>query len=161
MAKAHVYERDHINTDEIIPARYLNTDAEEELAQHCLEDLDVDFVKKVQHLNRTTAIFGLTVALRQPLYEGKYFVLTDARRAGYPLSGFMASNIAPTVSPQGEYLFEVCCQCEIELGDDRERLRKTTDLLKEDLEEIFPGWDEEAIWIKPYFHWEEPARNPG
>ena len=48
MAKAHVYKRDHINTDEIIPARYLNTDAEEELAQHCLEDLDVDFVKKVQ-----------------------------------------------------------------------------------------------------------------
>ena len=48
MAKAIVYERDHINTDEIIPARYLNTDAEEELAQHCLEDLDVDFVKKVQ-----------------------------------------------------------------------------------------------------------------
>ena len=48
MAKAHVYKRDHINTDEIIPARYLNTDAEEELARHCLEDLDVDFVKKVQ-----------------------------------------------------------------------------------------------------------------
>ena len=48
MAKAHVYQRDHINTDEFIPARYLNTDAEEELAQHCLEDLDVDFVKKVQ-----------------------------------------------------------------------------------------------------------------
>ena len=48
MAKAHVYKRDHINTDEIIPARYLNTDAEAELAQHCLEDLDVNFVKKVQ-----------------------------------------------------------------------------------------------------------------
>jgi 3-isopropylmalate dehydratase small subunit len=26
MAKAHVYKRDHVNTDEIIPARYLNTD---------------------------------------------------------------------------------------------------------------------------------------
>ncbi|MHC4518983.1 MAG: 3-isopropylmalate dehydratase small subunit [Planctomycetota bacterium] len=48
MAKALVYKRDHINTDEIIPARYLNSDKEEELAQHCLEDLDVDFVKKVQ-----------------------------------------------------------------------------------------------------------------
>ena len=48
MSKAHVYKRDHINTDEIIPARYLNTDDEMELAGHCLEDLDKDFVKKVK-----------------------------------------------------------------------------------------------------------------
>ena len=47
MAKAHVYNRDHINTDEIIPARYLNTDDEQELAKHCLEDLDAGFVDKV------------------------------------------------------------------------------------------------------------------
>jgi 3-isopropylmalate/(R)-2-methylmalate dehydratase small subunit len=47
MARAFVYKRDHINTDEIIPARYLNTDDEAELAKHCLEDLDADFVKKV------------------------------------------------------------------------------------------------------------------
>ncbi|MCK4886891.1 MAG: 3-isopropylmalate dehydratase small subunit [Planctomycetes bacterium] len=46
MARAHVYKRDHINTDEIIPARYLNTDDEAELATHCLEDLDADFIKK-------------------------------------------------------------------------------------------------------------------
>jgi len=48
MAKAHVYKRDHINTDEIIPARYLNTDDQAELASHCLEDLDKDFVNKVK-----------------------------------------------------------------------------------------------------------------
>jgi len=48
MAKAHVYKRDHVNTDEIIPARYLNTDDEAELAKHCLEDLDPDFPKKAQ-----------------------------------------------------------------------------------------------------------------
>jgi len=48
MSKAHVYKRDHINTDEIIPARYLNTDDVAELAKHCLEDLDKDFVKKVK-----------------------------------------------------------------------------------------------------------------
>ena len=48
MAKAHVYKRDHVNTDEIIPARYLNTDDQIELASHCLEDLDKDFVNKVQ-----------------------------------------------------------------------------------------------------------------
>ena len=47
MAKAHVYKRDHINTDEIIPARYLNTDDEAELAKFCLEVLDTKFVNKV------------------------------------------------------------------------------------------------------------------
>ena len=46
MAKAHVYQRDHVNTDEIIPARYLNTDDAAELAGHCMEDLDAEFIKK-------------------------------------------------------------------------------------------------------------------
>lgn len=45
---AHVYPRAHINTDEIIPARYLNTDDETELAKHAMEDLDPEFVKKVK-----------------------------------------------------------------------------------------------------------------
>jgi 3-isopropylmalate/(R)-2-methylmalate dehydratase small subunit len=48
MGKAHLYKRDHINTDEIIPARYLNTDDQQELAKHCLEDLDAKFVKKAK-----------------------------------------------------------------------------------------------------------------
>ncbi len=38
---------DNVNTDEIIPARYLNTTDEKELAAHCMEDIDKDFVKKV------------------------------------------------------------------------------------------------------------------
>ncbi len=46
MSIAHVYKRDHINTDEIIPARYLNTDDVAELASHCMEDLDAEFVNK-------------------------------------------------------------------------------------------------------------------
>ena len=45
--KAHKYG-DNINTDEIIPARYLTTTDEKELGAHCLEDLDIDFVKKVK-----------------------------------------------------------------------------------------------------------------
>jgi len=45
---AYVYKKDHINTDEIIPARYLVTDDEKELAFHAMEDIDTDFTKKVK-----------------------------------------------------------------------------------------------------------------
>jgi len=37
---------DNIDTDAIIPARYLNTSDPKELAKHCMEDADPDFVKK-------------------------------------------------------------------------------------------------------------------
>ena len=46
--RAHVYNRAHINTDEIIPARYLNIHAEDELAKHAMEDLDTEFLSKVR-----------------------------------------------------------------------------------------------------------------
>ncbi len=39
---------DNINTDEIIPARYLNTSDPAELARHCMEDADPKFVKKLE-----------------------------------------------------------------------------------------------------------------
>lgn len=45
--KAHLYQRDHINTDEIIPARYLNVHEEAQLAEHAMEDIDSHFVSKV------------------------------------------------------------------------------------------------------------------
>ena len=38
---------DNVDTDVIIPARYLNTADHKELASHCMEDIDKDFVKKV------------------------------------------------------------------------------------------------------------------
>jgi 3-isopropylmalate dehydratase small subunit len=45
--KAHKFGKD-INTDEIIPARYLHTSDPEELAKYCMMDADPDFVKKVK-----------------------------------------------------------------------------------------------------------------
>ena len=38
---------DNVDTDVIIPARYLNTANHKELAAHCMEDIDADFVNKV------------------------------------------------------------------------------------------------------------------
>lgn len=39
---------DNVDTDVIIPARYLNTSDKKELASHCMEDIDKEFVSKVQ-----------------------------------------------------------------------------------------------------------------
>ena len=39
---------DNVDTDVIIPARHLNTQDAKELASHCMEDIDKDFVNRVQ-----------------------------------------------------------------------------------------------------------------
>ncbi len=39
---------DNVDTDVIIPARYLNSSEPAELASHCMEDLDAEFIKKVK-----------------------------------------------------------------------------------------------------------------
>ncbi len=47
--KGNVFKyKSDVDTDVIIPARYLNTSSESELAAHCMEDIDPDFVKKVR-----------------------------------------------------------------------------------------------------------------
>ena len=45
--KVHKYG-DNVDTDVIIPARHLNTSDHKELASHCMEDIDTEFVKKVK-----------------------------------------------------------------------------------------------------------------
>ena len=39
---------DHVDTDVIIPARHLNTQSHKELASHCMEDIDPEFIHKVK-----------------------------------------------------------------------------------------------------------------
>ncbi|MDE5933174.1 MAG: 3-isopropylmalate dehydratase small subunit [Lachnospiraceae bacterium] len=48
-AKGTVFKYgDNVDTDVIIPARYLNSSDPAELAVHCMEDIDKEFIKKVQ-----------------------------------------------------------------------------------------------------------------
>jgi 3-isopropylmalate/(R)-2-methylmalate dehydratase small subunit len=49
MIKGRVHKYgDNVNTDEIIPARYLNTTDPTELGSHCMEDIDAEFVNKTK-----------------------------------------------------------------------------------------------------------------
>ena len=49
MANGRVFKYgDNVDTDVIIPARYLNAPSPEDLAKHCMEDIDIDFVKNVE-----------------------------------------------------------------------------------------------------------------
>ena len=45
--KAHKYGS-NVDTDAIIPARYLNVSVAEELAKHCMEDIDTEFINNVK-----------------------------------------------------------------------------------------------------------------
>ncbi|WP_252250337.1 3-isopropylmalate dehydratase small subunit [Clostridium sp. ZBS13] len=48
-AKGRVFKYgDNVDTDVIIPARYLNTSNHKELASHCMEDIDKEFVNNVR-----------------------------------------------------------------------------------------------------------------
>lgn len=48
-AKGHVFKYgDNVDTDVIIPARYLNSSDPAELATHCMEDIDKEFINKVK-----------------------------------------------------------------------------------------------------------------
>lgn len=48
-AKGTVFKYgDNVDTDVIIPARYLNSSDPAELAAHCMEDIDKEFIQKVQ-----------------------------------------------------------------------------------------------------------------
>ena len=81
---------DNVDTDVIIPARYLNTSDAKELAAHCMEDIDTEFVKNVtdgdiivanknfgcgysrEHAPLAIKTAGVAVLLHQHLQE--YFI---------------------------------------------------------------------------------------
>ncbi len=120
-----------------------------------------EFIDKVMHLDKRTANIGITAGMKEPLYEDKKFIINEFPRAGYPGTVFMPTNVVPTIAPEGAHLLDSSIICEYDVGRDREQLFKKLEAMKEDVEEMFPGWQKKCEWIKPYFHWEEPARNPG
>ena len=89
-ALGHVFKYgDNVDTDVIIPARYLNATKGEELAKHCMEDIDRNFVKKVQkggdtiRLNAMSAVSLLSGIIKKFREEepDAAFVVTDQKES--------------------------------------------------------------------------------
>jgi len=119
------------------------------------------FVEQATHLDKRTANIGISAGMNEPLYEDRKFIIHEFPRAGYPGTVFMPTNIVPTIAPKGAHLLDSSIICEFDIGRDRDKLFRKIDAMKQDVEEMFPGWQKKCRWIQPYFHWEEPARNPG
>ena len=84
---------DNIDTDVIIPARYLNTSDPKELASHCMEDIDTEFVKKVKKGEKIG--YGMT-----------YVAPSDQYIATLPIGyadGFIRANQGRQVYINGRY----------------------------------------------------------
>ncbi len=58
IGKVIKYEKKDINTDLIIPARYLTESDPDYLGKHCMEDLDKDFIKKLDQFGYSIMITG-------------------------------------------------------------------------------------------------------
>jgi len=57
--KAIKYNKKNINTDLIIPARYLIKSDPDYLAEHCMEDLDPEFNQKIKEIDATILVAGV------------------------------------------------------------------------------------------------------
>lgn len=62
---------DNVDTDVIIPARYLNSSDPAELALHCMEDIDKDFVNKVKKATLWSAERTLDVDLQESTLQSQ------------------------------------------------------------------------------------------
>ena len=82
---------DHVDTDVIIPARYLNTQSHKELASHCMEDIDKDFIHRVKDGNIIVAgvNFGCGSSTRP----------SPSKRAASPASSRRISPASSTATP--------------------------------------------------------------
>ena len=125
------------------------------------DEFPEDFVEQAWNVEKRTANLGLTAGLKKSVYEGKGLLMVDYPSVGYPGSIFMPTNICPNLAPEGCQLFEASIICDYDIRKDPEKLHHMMDMLYQDLQEWFPGWDIEALWIKNYFHYEEPKRTPG
>ena len=96
---------DNVDTDVIIPARYLNTIDKKELASHCMEDLDKTFINRVQDGDIMVAGFNFGCgSSRARAYSNKgerYFSCYRQKLCAYFLQKLHKYRSADTGVPRG------------------------------------------------------------
>ena len=76
-AKGHVFKYgDNVDTDVIIPARYLNSFDAQELASHAMADIDPEFVKLDKKLYKGERHM---LKVRDKNYRDKFYMMEEAR----------------------------------------------------------------------------------
>lgn len=119
----------------------------------------VEWVEKAK--DKTTAIIGFWVASKEPILKEKWFVLTVSPRTNLPFVILPLSNLAPETAPKGVHFLNQVSLCELDLKYDPEKVYDTIELLKEDMDEYYPGWRDKVIWVRPYFFdFEETTHAP-
>lgn len=87
---------DNVDTDVIIPARYLNTPDAKELALHCMEDIDTEFVKNVKAGDVMVA--GWNFGCGSSREHAPLVIKPAARAASLPRALHASFTVMPSIS---------------------------------------------------------------
>jgi phytoene dehydrogenase-like protein len=110
---------------------------------------------------KTTAILGFWIISKAPILRENWFVLTESPRTKLPFVILPLTNLVPDLASEGVHFTNQVSLCELDIKKDREKIYDCIELLKEDMDEFYPGWREKVTGFRPYFFdFEEPSHMP-
>jgi len=101
--------------------------------------------------NWITSDIGFWIASKEPLFKEKWFVLTESARTKLPIVILPLSNVSPEIAPDGVSLSVEVSMADPRLKNDREIVYNIIEDLKKDMDNLYSGWRDQVLWIKPYF----------
>lgn len=109
--------------------------------------LDQKFVNEINRLNKKTAVVEVHFALKSKI---------DSRQVVFPVGKnyttkgiFFISNIAPSVSPSGEYLLIAGTPVDPIVTADSKKIQKIVDTMKKEINCIYPDFHSSLLWERP------------
>jgi phytoene dehydrogenase-like protein len=110
---------------------------------------------------KTTAILGFWIISREPILKENWFVLTESPRTKLPFVVLPLTNLVHDLAPEGLHFTNQVSLCELDIKEDRVQIYDCIELLKEDMDEFYPGWRQKVTGFRPYFFdFEKPSHMP-